>query len=489
MKLIFQTIIIAGILIQSVISQPEIKSAIAQRLLDHVKVLASDSLEGRGLGTEGKQRAQQYIAEQFLQVGLKPADEDYFQQLNLQIGLVMVQGANVIGYIEGNDPEKKEEYILIGAHYDHLGYRFRENQKVIYHGADDNASGVATLIEIARYFTTHPGLVPYSILFVAFDAEESGLIGSSKFITENKSFDVGKIKVMFSLDMVGMYSANRGLGLKGIGSLVGGESLAKEIASNQDVILKKTSADTEARTDTWPFGNKAIPAVHAYTGTKSPYHKPEDTWEFLDYEGMAKITLYLQSLITGIAALPELSPLPRYVRLHKPEGIKFNFGIKGSAGSAHHRYPDEFYDAKNIFAYGGGLFMQMHLSKRFSLQPEVLYRSDGSKSPEGTFSRQSIAVPVNLHFNFAHEPSVQMKSYVFAGGYFMHSFAGKNGGNKLDLDQLYRDEEWGYNMGLGFDIMDWQLTYCWQQSLTNLSKAEGGKLFPAGWTISLGYKF
>jgi aminopeptidase YwaD len=471
------------------IAQPNVKSELAQMLQHHVEVLASDSMEGRGLGTEGKLRAQKYIAEQFAVMGLKPIGEDYFQQLDLHVGLAMVKGANVVGYLEGSDPKLQDEYILIGAHYDHLGYKYKDDKKVIYHGGDDNASGVATMIELARYFAANPQIVKRSIIFVAFDGEESGLLGSEKFIKENKVFGINNIGLMFSFDMVGMYTENKGLILKGMGTLKGGDILAREVASAQDIELKNTSTDIEARTDTWPFAVKGIPAVHAFTGSKSPYHKPEDTWNLLDYEGMARITTYFQELITATSAMPDLAPLPRFVRAQKPGTIKLNIGLTASAGTSRHLYPDEYYDAKRVFAYGGGAFIQMQMGKRITLQPEILYRSDGSKIADGSFRRQTLTVPLNVHFNLVDEPAAQAKIYVLGGGYFMYSFNGKNGGEDLDFDHLYEDQEWGYDLGLGMDVMGFQVTYTWQRSLTNLAKTDGSKIIPTGWYISAGYKF
>jgi len=100
------------------------QTELSEKLKQHVAILASDSLEGRGLGTEGRILAQNYIAGHFKEIGLKPySDEGYLQRFDLRINLVQVSGANVVGYLEGSDPDLKDEYLVIGAHYDHLGYK------------------------------------------------------------------------------------------------------------------------------------------------------------------------------------------------------------------------------------------------------------------------------------------------------------------------------------------------------------------------------
>ena len=486
----FTTLIFAWILTLSLNAQVVQNEKLAAKFEQHVAVLSSDSMEGRGLGTAGKILAQNYIAGQFKEIGLMPYnDEGYFEQINLRAGLVWVSGANVIGYLEGSDPVLKDEYIVIGAHYDHLGYSLKKGEKIIYKGADDNASGVATMVELARYFSSNPQLVKRGIIFIAFDAEESGLLGSNKFINENKLVEISAIRTMFSLDMVGMYSANHGLDLKGLGSLNVGENISRSIAVSQGLQLKNTSASIEAATDTWHFGEKGIPAIHAFTGTKSPYHKPGDTYEKLDYEGMAKIFAFMQSLITEIDTITNLGSSKRFVKLQKPNAIKFNIGATTGFGSSHHKYNEDFYNAKGVFALNAGFFLQMHIGSKITLQPEVLFQNDGSKSDQGTFSRQSILVPVNLHYNLISENGGMAKLYPLAGGYFMHSFAGKNGGKKLDFDKVYHDQEWGLNLGLGVDIMKWQLKYTWQRSLTNIMQNPGNEIFPTANLISVGRKF
>lgn len=471
----------------SLYAQTKENGELAERLKNHVALLSSDACEGRGLGTEGKLLAADYIAGQFGAIGLQPYGEDYFQHFDLKISLAMVPGMNVIGLLPGSDPALQKEYILIGAHYDHLGYRLKDGQKIIYHGADDNASGVAVVLELARYFSENPELVKRSILFVAFDAEESGLLGAKKFIRENVRFGMEEIKAMFSLDMVGMYGPYRGLSLKGISTVSGGEKLAGSLAEAHGISLRNTTGDIETHTDTWDFGEEGIPAIHAFTGTKSPYHKPEDTYDRLDYGGMESVTAFLQSLVAEMSAMPELSPSHRFTALQKPFALRFHAGPMASAGISHNNNPDDYFTPDNIFAFNAGAFFQLHLGDRLAIQPEVLYDYHGSKSAEGKFYRQSITVPLNLQVTLSSEGHGMFRVYPFAGGYFRYCFDGKNGDDALDFE-LYTQNEWGINLGLGADIMRFHIAYTWRRGITNISQVAVSKTYNSGHYLTVGYK-
>ncbi|MDV7393976.1 M28 family peptidase, partial [Arthrospira platensis SPKY1] len=114
-----------------------------ETLFQHVSFLASDTLEGRGLGTKGKIIARDYIVHHFDQIGLKKWNDVRIQEFPVKAGIAWVEGHNVLGVIEGTDSNLRNEFIVIGAHYDHIGYRITdEGKKIIFPGADDNASGV-----------------------------------------------------------------------------------------------------------------------------------------------------------------------------------------------------------------------------------------------------------------------------------------------------------------------------------------------------------
>jgi len=289
--------------------------------------------------------------------------------------------------------------------------------------------------------------------------------------------------------MVGMYEANSGLELLGIGTLDNGINIARETAGELGVRLRNTTSDIPSRTDTRPFGDSGIPAVQAFTGLKSPYHKPEDTYGLLDYEGMARITVYLRALVSELLVKPELAPSRRFARLQRPYGLDFDAGALAHTGSTYNRYPDEFYQANSVFAFSAGFFMQMHFGRKFSVQPEILYDYNGSKSEEGSYRRHSLTMPVNLHFYIAGDPGGFIRVYPIAGGYFRFNLAGKEGGVELDFDNLHPSQEWGINFGFGIQIMKIQLAYTWRRGLTDISSLPGTRIYNSGGYFTLGYRF
>jgi hypothetical protein len=265
--------------------------------------------------------------------------------------------------------------------------------------------------------------------------------------------------------------------------------MARAEAQKQNIQLRGFSSDIETMTDTWYFGEKQIPAIHAYTGHKSPYHKPEDTYGKLDYEGMALITDYLTALTTEMARASQLVSSKSFVRTKRSYAVKFNAGITIGAGSSRQVYQEEYYNPKAILTYHAGLFFQVHVGKYLTVQPEISYQNDGAKSPEGKLQRHSLSIPVNLHVNLVNEYGGMAKVYLFTGGYFLHSFSGSDGKKDVDFSAGYNRQEWGINAGAGFDVFKWQARYCWQHSLTNFSRDPAEKIYPVRWTISVGYKF
>jgi aminopeptidase YwaD len=480
----------------SLYAQAQDLPGLSTSLQEHVYILASDSMEGRGLGTEGTAKARDYIVSQFSEIGLTPYNETgYIMPFSLQYDVARIPAYNIIGYIRGSDPVLQNEYILMGAHYDHVGYSEEEGKRIIYNGADDNASGVAVMLELAKYFSGLDTAPSRSILFVAFDAEESGLLGSQEFVQQiHPGFSVKDIKVMFSIDMVGMYSSNKGLDMRGMGTLEDGMNLANQLANTHGLQLGKLSADVTQNTDTKPFGDVGIPSIQPFTGYFSPYHQPEDTYEKLDYDGMALITVFLAELISEMALMPTIQPSPFLLKQKKPfaeekRTICFDAGFKFIAGVSKHHFPDEFYHGKNVLAYGGGLFAQIHFEEFITLQPEVLFYSDGSKTSAGRMRRYSLDVPVDIHFNLINDNRGEARFFLSGGLFRRFNISGENGGIKMDYTTEYTEKEYGYRIGFGWDVSPVQFKILWIRSLTNLIQSNTQDIRPYGWNVSLGIRF
>lgn len=466
-------------------------------LSHHVEILASDSLEGRGLGTDGTEKARRYITGQYAAAGISPwplISDDYFQPFQIRERLSWVDAFNIVGFIEGSDPILKDEYIVIGAHYDHLGYEIDDdNQMRIYPGADDNASGVSAIIELGKHFAANPKLLKRSLLIIAFDAEESGLLGAEYFVN-NLPIDQNQIKLMFSLDMVGMLDTYGKLDLKGIGSARGLSETSITIAQNHDLAIGNTGNNIERRTDTAPFGDVGIPATHVFTGLKSPYHKPEDTFDLLDYDGMVVIHGFMTDLITQLAAMPEIIPDSQvFPDVDKDGSPKTNYiygGLTLHVGSGYHQYKDEFYRANPAVIGAVGLFVQVPLSPTLSIQQDVIYDMNGSQAQTGVFRRHSVTFPLHLQLGTPRMSVANLRTYVSAGPYFRYNFAGSDGAESLDFT-IYQEQEWGYSVGWGFDIFDFTVGYTNRSSFTSLflDKQDQPNILDNNHYFTIGYRF
>jgi hypothetical protein len=457
-------------------------------LKKHVFTLADDSLMGRGFGTRGGRMAADYIEKQFIEAGIQPWNGVYKYEFIHSGMMLKTEGCNIVGWVEGSDPELKNEYIVIGAHYDHLAYVIKGDKKVVYNGADDNASGTAALIELGRWLASNSHQLKRSVILVAFDGEESGLIGSSYLVKKNQ-IPVDKVKMMFSMDMVGMFKQYGGLDLVGNTTLKGGEEIFNPIAQNHGINIRKQGNRAERQTDTAPFGLKAIPVVHVFTSTVSPYHQPGDDAHLLDYDGMVTITNFMADVVVNLSNQQVLKPNSLYVARTTGKWYIPVFGLRLGAGNSNHVYPNEFYDGKQIFAAQAGLFMQVKLGQRFSLQPEVLYRTAGSEHASGVMRTHEVVTPVNLRLNLiSHAENMTTPDlFVLLGPYYSYKFYGKSGGNELDYkNQFYKDEK-GIQYGIGIEMAGFQMVSTVQHSLTSIER--GAKVMPRAYTFSFGYVF
>ncbi len=461
---------------------------LAERLKQHVRFLAADSLEGRGLGTSGKVEAKNYIASHFREFNLETHGDDYFQRFELRSTspIINTTATNVVGYIPGSDPALRDQFIVVGAHYDHIGFIMRGGEKIVYPGADDNASGTATVIELARYFDANREAIGRSIIFIAFDAEESGLLGARHFVAGNKVAAASDMRAMFSIDMVGMYSTNEGLMMMGVSTFNGGRELAESVAARHGVPLTNTAHRISYRTDTKPFGDLSIPAIYTSTGLESPYHQPEDRYDLLDYDGMATTTLYLADFIAELSNVPDIEPTRRLAATQR--AIRFHAGVIANAGGTSHNYPDDFFNAKGLFGYGAGLFLQLKGSG-MTLQPEVLYESYGSRTADGRFRAHSITVPLNLQLHLPSAQQDMVRMYGFLGPYYRHIFSGRKGENDLDFDTGYKRDEIGFSFGLGMEVLKLQFAWTYRTSAGTITQSTTTDIRQTGSLFTVGYRF
>ncbi len=294
------------------LSLPATAQIDVKRVQQHIKVLSSDSLEGRGTGTAGEKLALTYVQNQFKLFGLEPKGDHrfYTQKFPFKSGIhgSGTEGTayNIIGYIDNKAPNT----IIIGGHYDHLGLGYQGSsldanpQGKIHNGADDNASGTAGVIELARYFQTNNIKERNNFLFICFSGEELGLYGS-KYFSEHPAFDLAKADFMINLDMIGRLNTTSGLTVSGSGTSAAWETILKKLSTDEVPI--KTDSSGMGPSDHTSFYLKNIPVLHFFTGSHSDYHKPSDDLEKVNFEGEAKILNIIVKLIEAVDRQPKLA--------------------------------------------------------------------------------------------------------------------------------------------------------------------------------------
>ncbi len=227
--------------------------------------------------------------------------------LHIALQKITKKTENVVGILSGSDPQLKEENIVIGAHYDHIGLgyfgtRDATTKGQIHNGADDNASGTAVMMNLAERLSHRAQRLSRTIVFVAFTGEELGIHGSRHYVS-SPPFPIGSTKTMINLDMVGRMKDNR--------LTAGGIDTAKEFRAIVTTAGKEFGTEIALSprgiggSDHVSFYNKNIPVLHFYTGSHEDYHRPTDNWEKLNIEGMAKISDVVLAVVEKIAASKE----------------------------------------------------------------------------------------------------------------------------------------------------------------------------------------
>ncbi len=445
-------------------------AASKDRLQQYVYTLAADSMKGRGINSPESRMAAEYIIKQFEMVGVKPFGGYYLHPFTFSEGPIRTFGNNIIGVVEGSDPLLKNEFILIGAHYDHLGYELKDGKPIVYNGADDNASGVATIIEMGQLLAMQKETLKRSVIIIAFDGEESGLKGSTQIVLDS-IIPVKQVKLMVSVDMVGMLKANEYLNLKGSATLEDGNNIFEGLAAKHGITLKHLGPTVESRTDTNPFGAIGIPSIAPTTGTKSPYHEPEDDANLLDYEGMATISDFLTDMVVQLSGNETLIAASSFTNKVKHGGIPFfTSGVKIGLGTSKHNYPNQFYRAKPLFAAQAGVYGRLRLTHRIAIQPEVQYETNGSKISTGNMRFHSINIPFNLLYDCIKNNTFDNHIYLMLGGYYSYSFAGTIDGKKMDFDDQFNRIDYGINVGITMEIMGIQAGFVVKRGLPNILK-------------------
>jgi len=275
-----------------------------------VAFLADDKLEGRSTGTDGERAAAAYIAKRLQEMGLEPKGTNgYFQDFTFKpkthphakikftdsIGKKTLTGRNVLGYINNNAPYT----IVIGAHYDHLGYGdegslYRGKEVLIHNGADDNASGVGVLLDLAKKLKNTNKENNY--LIMAFSGEEMGLLGSNYFV-KHATLALDSVNYMVNMDMVGRLKKDSALAVYGVGTSPYFKQVIDAYGEKFKLIKKESGVGP---TDHTSFYLNDIPVLHFFTGQHEDYHRPSDDYDKLNYKGMELISTYIFDIISDL---------------------------------------------------------------------------------------------------------------------------------------------------------------------------------------------
>lgn len=285
----------------------------ARRTLTDVKVLSADELGGRLTGTAGADSAAEYVARRFAQIGLQPAPGGWFQPFTVskgapavqQAGLGEVHGRNVIAIVPGHDPALRNETVIVGAHYDHLGLGgfgaldAPDSTGQVHNGADDNASGTAALLAIAQRIEAHP--TARTVVFIAFSGEELGLLGSDWYV-KHPLYPLAATEAMINLDMVGRLTNDK--------LIVYGTGTATEFPALLDSLNWYARFDLRPQpegygpSDQTSFYAAKIPVLHLFTDLHGDYHRSTDDWDKINAQGLVRVADFAAAIVTALGNRP-----------------------------------------------------------------------------------------------------------------------------------------------------------------------------------------
>lgn len=316
-----------------------------QLLTSDVLTLAADDMEGREVGSEGEIKASRYIIKRMETIGLKPAgSKGFIQQFSRNynanphgdestLGGTVIEGRNVMGMIDNG----ASKTVIIGGHYDHLGYGHEGSlytgPKAIHNGADDNASGTSGVLYLAEKIKKI-GLKNYNYLFICFSGEEKGLWGSNYFVKNLKADH--NIAYMINMDMIGRLNKDRQISISGVGTSPVFESIIDGIKNPKFAIKKEFSG--LGPSDHASFYNSGIPVLAFFTGQHKDYHKPSDDSPLINYSGMYEVLSMITQVVTKLESVTEIP----FTKTKDESKERMSFSVTLGV------MPDYLYDGKGM---------------------------------------------------------------------------------------------------------------------------------------------
>jgi hypothetical protein len=281
-----------------------------KKLGEHVAHLASAELEGRGVGSDGLEAAADYIVSQFKEIGLQPGGEGgtFLQRFTIAPGPQgpPVETVNVIGYLPGSNSEWNEQSVIVSAHYDHLGHGWPDvhqgDEGQIHPGADDNASGVAVMLELARNLAA-ADRPQRNLVFVAFSGEEAGRAGSKHFVESPNPFPLEGVRGVINIDTVGRLFDGQ-VSVLGTGTADEWQHIFRGSSFVTGVKSRNVPESAEA-SDQMSFIEVGIPGVQIFTSAHADYHRPSDTADKVDTAGLVKVATFVKEAVTYMGGREE----------------------------------------------------------------------------------------------------------------------------------------------------------------------------------------
>ena len=476
------------------------------RLKQHAFTLADDSLRGRKTGTVYAQKAAAYICRQLQGMGAKPyADTTYYYPFTYKGG--KQRGQNVMVLFPGTDSLLKNEYIVIGAHYDHIGVNLDPSAADnIYNGADDNASGSSVLLEVTRMLQAHPEQLKRSVLVAFFDAEEVGLEGSTYLANHYFPSPKDQVKLMLSVDMVGYLRTSGYLEYMGYGTIADGKKFINALPWNApygNVKLKEFETSIFTATDTRRFAMLGCPTLAVTTGLKSPYHKVNDEAAGLDLEGMAYVAEHLYALVTKAASDPQFAPSGKVARIHNGSGDEseanrvMGLSLMLRLGSGRLWLEDNELVGSSKLAYSLMAEWNICPTSKFELGLAACYTSLGSGYTQlQSYRYHALEVPLRIQFNSVNMDIEGMwfKMGLFVAPYYRYVFAGSLNNRLVEetkgWSEVLHQHQYGVAFGFNYAIHKFLLEYRYSFDLSPMLLSD---YYPKGYgrsfTIGLGWKF
>lgn len=383
-----------------------------KELKTHIEYLASDKLGGREPGTEGEELAVKYIEKKFRSYHLTPLGTNAYRQpfqyknrINPHdtIGLgASKSGINVIGFLDNGAATT----IVIGGHFDHLGFHehtssMDKDKTQIHNGADDNASGTAGVLALARYFSGNGIREKSNFLFMCYSAEEDGLIGS-KYFTNNPTMELSKITCMLNMDMIGrLNDSTQKLMIYGVGT---SPVYTKVFAGLNHHFKIAFDSSGIGPSDQTSFYLKNIPVLHFFTGQHTDYHKSTDDAAKINYAGEQRVLELIRDIATKLSDEPVIPFTPTKQAEQSRGGFKVTLGIM----------PDYSFDGKGVKVDGvtegkpaqkagvvsGDILIQLGDIKVSNMQEYMKALGSFKKGDETTLQLQRNKEVVNLKVTF-----------------------------------------------------------------------------------------